>query len=159
MNTRIAIAGAGGRMGQALIEATLAAGDLALAGALEIAGSPAIGTDAGAHCGRATGVHVQSDVAAVVSACDVLIDFTRPAGTLGHLAACAQARVAAVVGTTGFDAAGKAEIARHATVRWHWVKGHETGDEHRHKALNDRADRLAVASGDGRLNVYALPGK
>jgi len=59
-------------------------------------------------------VHVQSDVAAVVSACDVLIDFTRPAGTLGHLAACAQARVAAVVGTTGFDAAGKAEIARHA---------------------------------------------
>jgi ribonuclease HI len=38
------------------------------------------------------------------------------------------------------------EIARHATVRWHWVKGHETGDEHRHKALNDRADRLAVAA-------------
>jgi len=100
MNTRIAIAGASGRMGQALIEATLAAGDLALAGALDIAGSPAIGTDAGTHCGRVTGVHVQSDVAAVVSACDVLIDFTRPAGTLGHLAACAQARVAAVVGTT-----------------------------------------------------------
>jgi len=39
-----------------------------------------------------------------------------------------------------------AEIARHATVRWHWVKGHETGSEHAHKALNDRADRLAVAA-------------
>jgi ribonuclease HI len=39
-----------------------------------------------------------------------------------------------------------AEIARHAEVRWHWVKGHETGDEHAHKALNDRADRLAVAA-------------
>src|SRR4051794_29605723 len=38
------------------------------------------------------------------------------------------------------------EIARHATVRWHWVRGHETGAEHAHKALNDRADRLAVAA-------------
>jgi ribonuclease HI len=39
-----------------------------------------------------------------------------------------------------------AEIARHAKVRWHWVKGHETGEAHAHKALNDRADRLAVAA-------------
>ena len=38
------------------------------------------------------------------------------------------------------------EIARHAAVRWHWVKGHEVGEEHAHKALNDRADRLAVAA-------------
>ena len=40
----------------------------------------------------------------------------------------------------------ESEIARHASVRWHWVKGHETGDAHAHKALNDRADRLAVAA-------------
>ena len=39
-----------------------------------------------------------------------------------------------------------AEIGRHRTVRWHWVRGHETGTEHAHKALNDRADRLAVAA-------------
>jgi ribonuclease HI len=39
-----------------------------------------------------------------------------------------------------------AEIGRHAHVRWHWVRGHETGAEHAHKALNDRADRLAVAA-------------
>jgi ribonuclease HI len=39
----------------------------------------------------------------------------------------------------------EAEIARHASVRWHWVRGHETGEEHAHKALNDRADQLAVA--------------
>jgi ribonuclease HI len=39
-----------------------------------------------------------------------------------------------------------AEIARHAHVRWHWVRGHETGAQHAHKALNDRADRLAVAA-------------
>jgi ribonuclease HI len=38
-----------------------------------------------------------------------------------------------------------AEIGRHEAVRWHWVRGHETGAEHAHKALNDRADRLAVA--------------
>ena len=39
-----------------------------------------------------------------------------------------------------------AEVARHAAVRWHWVRGHETGASHAHKALNDRADRLAVAA-------------
>ena len=40
----------------------------------------------------------------------------------------------------------EAEIERHVHVRWHWVKGHETGAEHAHKVLNDRADRLAVAA-------------
>ena len=39
-----------------------------------------------------------------------------------------------------------AAITRHAAVRWHWVRGHETGAAHAHKALNDRADRLAVAA-------------
>jgi ribonuclease HI len=39
----------------------------------------------------------------------------------------------------------EAELARH-DARWHWVKGHETGSEHAHKALNDRADQLAVAA-------------
>jgi ribonuclease HI len=39
-----------------------------------------------------------------------------------------------------------AELARHEAVRWHWVRGHETGPEHAHKALNDRADQLAVAA-------------
>ena len=38
------------------------------------------------------------------------------------------------------------EIARHAAVRWHWVRGHETGARHAHKALNERADQLAVAA-------------
>ena len=38
------------------------------------------------------------------------------------------------------------QINRHAAVRWHWVRGHETGAQHAHKALNDRADRLAVAA-------------
>ena len=113
---RIGIAGAGGRMGQALIDATLAADDLVLAGAVDVPESPALGTDPGAHTGRATALRISSDVDAVVQASDVFIDFTRPAGTLAHLAACAHAGVAAVVGTTGFDAEGKATIARYANT-------------------------------------------
>src|SRR5204862_5418512 len=85
---RVAIAGAGGRMGHALIEAVLATPDLALTAALDIAGSPMLGRDAGEHCGRSTGVTVGSDVDAALAHADVLVDFTRPEGTLAHLAAC-----------------------------------------------------------------------
>ena len=45
------------------------------------------------------------------------------------------------------------EIARHRSVRWHWVRGHETGEEHAHKALNDRADRLAVAEAQAQARA------
>ena len=109
---RIGIAGAGGRMGQALIDATFASDDLVLAGAVDVPESPALGTDPGAHTGRTTALRISSDVAAVVQACDVFIDFTRPAGTLAHLAACAHAGVAAVVGTTGFDASRLDQLRR-----------------------------------------------
>ncbi len=108
---RVAVAGAGGRMGRALLAAVLARPGLALAAALDVPGSPALGQDAGAGSGRATGVVVASDVEAALAHTDVLIDFTRPEGTLAHLAACARRRVAAVVGTTGLDAAQKAQLA------------------------------------------------
>jgi 4-hydroxy-tetrahydrodipicolinate reductase len=98
-------------MGQALVEAVLEAPDLTLAAALDVPGSPALGQDAGAHCGRATGVIVGSDVAKALAHADVLIDFTRPEGTLAHLDACARAGVAAVVGTTGLDAAQRSRMA------------------------------------------------
>ena len=114
MPLRVAIAGAGGRMGQALIEATLAANDLALVAALDVAKSPALTFDAGEQIGRSTGIRIAHDVDAALSGADVLIDFTRPQGTLAHLALCRELGVAAVVGTTGFDAAQKAEIASHA---------------------------------------------
>lgn len=114
MTVRVVIAGAGGRMGRALIEATVDADGYTLAGALEVAGSPEIGDDAGSRCGRSTGIRIRADIDAALSVADVLIDFTRPAGTLNHLAACAAAGVAAVVGTTGFDDPGRAEIARFA---------------------------------------------
>jgi 4-hydroxy-tetrahydrodipicolinate reductase len=111
---RVVIAGAGGRMGRALIEAVLAAPGLALAAALDVAGSPMHGHDAGEHCGRATGVVVGSDIDAAVDRADVLVDFTRPEGTLSHLAACARRKVAAVVGTTGLSDAQKAKLVEHA---------------------------------------------
>jgi len=94
---RVAIAGAGGKMGRALIDAVQADGSLKLAAALDVAGSPALGTPIG-------GVTVGSDIRAAVSTADLLIDFTRPEGTLAHLDACAAAGKAIVIGTTGFSA-------------------------------------------------------
>lgn len=102
---RLAIAGAGGRMGRALLEAASADADTTVGAALEVAESPHAGRDAGALSAGATGIPVGSDVAAALAASDVLIDFTRPAGTLAHLAACAAARKAIVIGTTGFEPA------------------------------------------------------
>jgi len=113
---RLAIAGSGGRMGQALIEAVLAADDLTLAGALEISGSALLGRDAGERSGRATGVKVTADICAGVRDADVLIDFTRPEGTLANLAACAAAKVGAVVGTTGLSAEDKETMRGFARV-------------------------------------------
>lgn len=108
---RVAIAGASGRMGRMLIEAVQAADDCELAGALDLAGSPAIGTDAGAFLGVNTGVPIVSDLRQGLQNAQVLIDFTRPEGTLAHLAVCRELGVQAVIGTTGFSEAQKAEIA------------------------------------------------
>ena len=107
----VVIAGASGRMGRALLEALAAAPDLALHAALDRPGSPAVGRDAGELIGRPLGIAVGDDVAAALSGADVLIDFTRPEATLQHLAVCREQGVAAVIGTTGFDAEGKAAIA------------------------------------------------
>jgi len=111
---RIAIAGASGRMGRVLIEAVLAEPDCWLAGALDIEGSPALGQDAGAFAGRSTGVMITSDLRAGLTPAQLLIDFTRPEGTLAHLKLCRELGVKAVIGTTGFTPAQKAEIADHA---------------------------------------------
>ena len=99
---RVAVAGASGRMGRMLIEAIRASDDCVLAGALDVAASPAIGSDATAFLGYASGVAITADVAAGLKNAEVLIDFTRPEGTLAHLAVCSQLGVKAVIGTTGF---------------------------------------------------------
>jgi 4-hydroxy-tetrahydrodipicolinate reductase len=112
----IAVAGASGRMGRVLVEAVLGSGDASLTGALDVPGSPALGRDAGAFLGRSTGVAVTADLHRGLAGADVLIDFTRPEGTLAHLAVCRELGVAMVIGTTGFTPAQKAEIGAAAAA-------------------------------------------
>ena len=108
---RVAIAGASGRMGRMLIEAVLASKDLQLTGALDSAQSATLGTDPGAFLGKDTGLHITADLAQGMRNADVLSDFTRPEGTLAHLAVAAAHGVRVVIGTTGFSDAQKQEIA------------------------------------------------
>ena len=108
---RVAVAGASGRMGHMLIEAIRASDDCRLVGALDVAASPAIGNDAAAFLGHASGVAVSADLRTGLAQAQVLIDFTRPEGTLAHLKVCRELGVCAVIGTTGFSEAQKSEIA------------------------------------------------
>ena len=110
----IAIAGASGRMGRMLLEAVALADDLSLAGALDVATATGIGQDALGFLGRQSKVVVSDQPRAALRDAQVLIDFTRPEGTLAHLAACREFGTKAVIGTTGFSEAHKAQIAEHA---------------------------------------------
>jgi len=101
-------------MGHMLVEAVAAADDCRLGGALDMPGSPALGSDPLAALGRSSEVRVTADLHVGLSDADVLIDFTRPEGTLAHLAVCHELGVRAVIGTTGFSDAQKAQIAEHA---------------------------------------------
>ena len=108
---KLAVAGASGRMGQMVIEAIRQSGDFTLAGALDVAASPSIGLDAAAFSGQVSGVLIHSDLRKGLQNAGVLIDFTRPEGTMAHLAVCRELGVKMVIGTTGFSDAQKAEIA------------------------------------------------
>ena len=110
----IAIAGANGRMGKVLIEAVQQNPKTVLVGALEHEGSAALGLDAGYAIGLNTGVSISSDVDSVLAQADVLIDFTRPHVSLPLMAQCVKHGVKIVLGTTGFDKAGKAAIMQTA---------------------------------------------
>ncbi len=98
-------------MGQMLIDAVRASDDFELAGALDVAASPGLGSDAAAYLGQTTGIKITSDLNAGLSGAQVLIDFTRPEGTMAHVAKCRELGVKMVIGTTGFSDAQKAEIA------------------------------------------------
>ena len=101
-------------MGHMLIEAIAAADDCQLTGALDIASSLAIGRDATLFAGRSSGVLIAADLHDGLKNASVLIDFTRPEGTMAHLAVCRELGVKLVIGTTGFSDAQKAEIAEAA---------------------------------------------
>jgi 4-hydroxy-tetrahydrodipicolinate reductase len=112
---RIAILGADGKMGRALVRAVVAAGPEAkLTAATERAGSPALGADAGnAATGQSLGVAITAGVPAA-GAADVWIDFTVPAATVAYTEAAVAANAALVIGTTGLGAEQKAAIERAA---------------------------------------------
>ena len=111
---RIAVVGAHGRMGRMLIEATLKDEQATLVAAFDRPGSPAIGKTAGELVGMPCDVVVSDDFAGEIGKADCLIDFTRPEGTLEHLRICRAKGVAMIIGTTGFEAEGKAAISEAA---------------------------------------------
>jgi 4-hydroxy-tetrahydrodipicolinate reductase len=116
---KIAVAGASGRMGRMLIEAIRNAPDAVLAGALDVTGAPGLGADAAGFLGEDAGVTITNSLDQALTDADFLIDFTRPEGTLKHLEYCAEHGIKVIIGTTGFDEAGKAAIAaaaRHTAV-------------------------------------------
>ncbi|WP_127959812.1 4-hydroxy-tetrahydrodipicolinate reductase [Serratia microhaemolytica] len=113
---RIAIAGAAGRMGKHLIQAIQQTPRVVLGAALERPASTLLGSDAGELAGVGLlGVPVTDQLEQVVDQFDILIDFTRPEATLAHLACCVTHHKGMVIGTTGFDDAGKAAIQKAAT--------------------------------------------
>ncbi len=111
---KVAIVGASGRMGRMLIESVMKDSAATLVAAIDQPGALVLGKDAGELVGMPCGVAVSTDVEAGISKADCLIDFTRPEGTLEHLKFCRRHKTAIVIGTTGFDLAGKAAIAEAA---------------------------------------------
>ena len=120
MTVRLAVTGAAGRMGQALIRAISEHPDTELAGAIEHSGSDALGSDAGSLAGIGeTGIRVTDDPLPVFAAAQGVVDFTTPGSSAEFAGLAAQARIVHVIGTTGIDAKSQARIeaaARHAII-------------------------------------------
>jgi 4-hydroxy-tetrahydrodipicolinate reductase len=111
MTTRIAVIGAAGKMGRAIVR-TIAEGNTSkLTAAVERAGSPELGADAGTLAGiGAAGVKLQVPLPDK-GAADVWIDFSAPASTVANVRTAAAAGVRIVVGTTGLGTDDKQVIA------------------------------------------------
>jgi len=117
---KLVVVGAGGRMGQTLIRAIAASEGVVLSGAVEQAGSPHLGKDAGMLAGAGeAGVAISDDPLPVFAKADGVLDFTVPAATVQFAGYAAQAHVAHIIGTTGLSAADDAKIlaaARHTPI-------------------------------------------
>ncbi len=108
------VTGAAGRMGSRIINILSTTDGFSLGAALEKKGHPAVGQDAGQAAGiGATGVKITDDPASALRSGDVLIDFTFPEVSLGHLKACAEQGKAAVIGSTGFTKEHLAEVSKY----------------------------------------------
>ncbi len=116
----LVVVGAAGRMGQTLIRAIATIAGARVVGAVERAGSPDIGKDAGTLAGVGEiGVPITDDPLPVFARADGVLDFTTPAASIEFAGYAAQARIVHVIGTTGCSAADDAAIAaaaRHATI-------------------------------------------
>ena len=111
---KVVIAGCTGRMGHVLLESVFADADLKLHGALDRAGNPQLGRDAGELFGKNSAVKITDNMDEALKNADVLVDFTRPEASMQYLAACEKAKVKLVIGTTGFSAEEKTTIAKAA---------------------------------------------
>ncbi len=120
MTLKLAIAGAAGRMGRELAKIVHASEGCVLAGGLEAPGSAHLGADYGELIGeKKLGVTISADAAAVIASVDGIIDFTVPKATLSLITHTAALKKIHIIGTTGIDAAGDAEIsaaAKSATI-------------------------------------------
>lgn len=112
---RIAIAGAAGRMGKMLIEAVHQAEDAQLVAALEVAGHPLLGRDAGESQGLKTGVVLSDNLDELIAHATILIDFTLPQACMTHLSACERHGVNMVIGTTGLSVEDRETIVKTAS--------------------------------------------
>jgi 4-hydroxy-tetrahydrodipicolinate reductase len=108
---RLLIAGAGGRMGRALVRAATEARGFTVAGAFEGSRSPTIGKDAGELAGvGALGVKIAADPSTLLKSADAILDFTVPAATVKLAELAARAKLVHVIGTTGLSAADEKKI-------------------------------------------------
>ncbi|MGO9568232.1 MAG: 4-hydroxy-tetrahydrodipicolinate reductase, partial [Desulfomonilaceae bacterium] len=110
---KIAVSGAGGRMGKRILALGHDHPDIEISGALEGPAHPALGSDAGENAGIGRlGIPIMADVEGVLNECDILIDFSAPAASVEHVKAAAAAAKAIVVGTTGFSEDQKQELSQ-----------------------------------------------
>ena len=117
MTTRIAIAGANGRMGKILVEAARASEDALLAAATVREGSSLLGVDAGELAGIGkVGLLTVDNLSECIDDFDVLIDFTLPDATLANAALCAAHGKGMVIGTTGFAPEQKEKLLAYQTT-------------------------------------------
>src|SRR6478672_10086768 len=108
---RLIVAGAGGRMGRALVRVISETPGAVLAGALEAPGSELLGKDAGVLAGLpANDVKLSADLWALSANADGILDFTVPAATIANVAIAAERGLVHVVGTTGLSTSDMAVI-------------------------------------------------